>query len=205
MNKKIILLATLSLIFLLRAQTVHASVLDDFVNGLKNTVQGGVDGVKNLFTQEEDKNVKNKEFTIESDMSLDPGGDVNKNNEIDAGDIVRFTYTLKNTTDKKYSFGTLKTNIDRKQFNFFHNVQGTTNLVDDDKTIEIANVGLNAGETVVISFDARTLYANDDKSISTEAEFLDADKKSVVKAMKQAKSVKKNMPDFIPGMTFEKK
>lgn len=163
-----------------------------------------LDNLRNLLNQE-DKSVKNKEFTVESDISLAPEGDGNKNGEIDAGDIVRFTYTLKNITDKKYSFGTLKTNIDRTQFNFFHNVRGITNLVDDGKTIIIAHARVNAGETLIISFDARTLYGDDDKQISTEAEFYDSDSKQIAKSAKVEKSVKKNVPEFISGVRREKK
>jgi predicted PurR-regulated permease PerM len=69
------------------------------------------DNIKDFFNQGEDKNVKNKEFTIEANIELAPDGDDNKNNEIDAGDIIRFTYIITNTTDEVYSYATLKTTL----------------------------------------------------------------------------------------------
>lgn len=72
-----------------------------------------LDAVKALFSQGD-----KKEFTIESDISLVPGGDENNNSQIDARDVVRFTYTIINPTDKSYAYASLKTNINRKQLNF---------------------------------------------------------------------------------------
>lgn len=57
--------------------TVKASFLDNIVNG-----------VKNIFSPAQPKSI-----TIDSNISLAPEGDINKNNEIDSGDIVRFSYT----------------------------------------------------------------------------------------------------------------
>lgn len=153
-----------------------------------------VDGIKSVFNKN-DQNIHDKKFTIESNITLAPDGDVNKNGEIDAGDIVRFSYVLTNTTDKSYSFATLKTNIDRKQLNFIHSLSGATGLMDDDKTINITNVRIEPQQTLVISFDVRTLYRNDDISVSTEAEFENLDKKLIFKSSKVDKLVKKNLPE----------
>ncbi len=193
MNKKLISVSAIALfiafIFLISSSKANALSFNDIINGAKSFVLGG----------------EKKELKIDSNIALAPQGDVDKNGQIDAGDIVRFSYTITNTTDKQYTFGTLKTNIDRKQFNFFHNLRGTTNLVDDNKTINIVNVRLNFGETLIISFDARTLYRKDDTSIDTEAEFIDSNKNSIVKSVKIEKLVKKNVPSFISGEKLEKK
>ena len=149
------------------------------------------DGVRSVLSKEEDKNVKNKEFTIESSIELAPDGDDNKNRQIDAGDIVRFTYTIINTTDQAYSYATLKTNIDRKQLNFIHNVFGTTGLSDLDDTIIIPNIRVNAREQKVISFDARINYFQEDKIIATESEFVNVDKKSIKKSLRKEIQAKK--------------
>lgn len=197
-----------SFLFLsLSSAQAHASVLDDIVNGVKNTVQGGVDGVKNLFTKTEDNNVKNKEFTIDSDISLVPGGDENNNGQIDAGDMVRFTYTLKNTTESNYSFATLKTNIDSKQVSFIHNIHGATGIVNDGKTVEIPHVRLNLGETFFISFDALINSFQEDKTIATEAELISSDKKTVAKSLRKAIEAKKLNVDEIEkrGLSIRKK
>ena len=146
-----------------------------------------IHGVKSLFNKDE----KSKEFTIESNIELAPDGDDNKNNEIDAGDIIRFTYTIINTTDQAYSFATLKTNIDRKQINFIHNLSGTTGVSDLDDTITIPNIRINAQEQRVISFDARINYFQEDKIVSTESEFVSFDKNSIAKSLRKEVKAKK--------------
>jgi len=168
---KIIILVVVSLItsFLtISSIPVHASVLDDMVNG-----------VKNIFSPEQ------KELKIDSNITLSPDGDINKNGEIDAGDIVRFTYTIINKTDKAYSYSTVKTGIDRKQLNFIHNVEGATGILDDDKTLIFPNVRINPNEQQIISFDARLNYAQENKTITTEPEFIGSDKNSIIKSVKK--------------------
>lgn len=176
----------------------YAGVFDDILNGVKNTVQGGVDKVSDLFNG----NAPRKELTIESKIELAPEGDINKNGQIEAGDIVRFTYVITNTTDKDHSLGTLKTNINRKQLNFIHNVTGTVSLNDDDKTITIPNFNIAANQVITITFDARLNYNTvEDPSIATEAEFIDTDKKSVAKSLRKEIRAKRILKDKIPGMT----
>jgi len=150
-----------------------------------------LDGVKSVLSKEEDKNVKTKEFTVESSIELTPDGDDNKNNEIDAGDIIRFTYTIINTTDQAYPYATLKTNVDRKQLNFIHNVSGATGLSDLDDTITIPNIRVSVQEQRVISFDARINYFQEDKIIATEPEFVNVDKKSIIKSLRKEIQAKK--------------
>lgn len=150
-----------------------------------------LNGVKNIFGKEEDKNVKSKDFAVESTITIVPDGDANKNNQIDAGDIVRFTYTIVNTTDKSYSYATLRTSIDRKQLNFIHSVRGATGLSDGDGTITFNNIRINSQEQRIISFDARINYFREDKQISTEPELVASDNKSVVKSLKKEVIAKK--------------
>lgn len=80
-----------------------------------------------------------KVISIDSTVERLLSGDENKNGIIDSGDIVTFKYTIINPTDKEISFATLKTNINRKQLNFIHNIKGTSSLNDDGITIEIPN------------------------------------------------------------------
>lgn len=150
-----------------------------------------IDNIKSIFSKKEDNNVKNKDFTIDSQIELAPEGDENKDGEIDAGDIVRFTYTLKNITESNYSFATLKTNIDSKQVSFIHNIHGATGIVNDGKTVEIPYVRLNSGETLVINFDALINYFQEDKVIATEAEFVSFNKESIAKSARNEISAKK--------------
>ncbi len=154
--------------FVVLSTQAQASFLNDTING-----------VKNIFIPEK------KELTIDSNISLAPEGDINKNGEIDAGDIVRFTYAITNTTDKEYSYSALKTGTDRKQLNFIHNVEGTTGILDDDKTLIFSNLRINPHEQLVISFDARLNYSQEDKTITTEPDFIGSDKNSIVKSIKK--------------------
>lgn len=155
------------------------------------TFEDVVDNVKNFFIPKEDLNVKNKEFNLESSISLAPEGDVNNNKDIDAGDIVRFKYVITNNTDADYDSANLKTNTERKQLNYIHNVNGATGLNDKGEFIEIPNVNVSSKGEVVISFDARINYYQEDEVLSTQPEFLDKNKKSVVKTLKKEISAKK--------------
>ena len=157
-----------------------------------------IDNIKDLFDKE-------KEFTIQTDIILAPDGDINKNGELDAGDIVRFTYTITNTTDQEYSFGTIKTNIDRKQLNFIHNVVGTASLDDDGKTIEIPNFRISSNQTATITFDARVnYYTNEDPLIVTEAEFVDDKKNSIAKSIKKKIQAKRINLESVQGFIKQK-
>ncbi len=186
-SKRLILIAS-SLVIVLTAfpVTVHAFSLGDIV-----------DNVKNFFTAKPPK-----ELTIDSKIELAPGGDINKNGQIDAGDIVRFTYIITNTTDENYSFATLKTNINRKQLNFIHNITGTASLDDNDgKTISIPNFRIGANQIATITFDARVnYYTNEDPIIATEAEFVSEEKKSIAKSLKKEIKAKRMNKENIPGM-----
>lgn len=186
MKKKIFLVICLlsSLAFFTKPKSVKANFLDDIVTN-----------VTDFFIPDK------KELKIDSSIALTPDGDVDKNGQIDAGDIVRFTYNLTNTTDQEYSFATLKTNIDRKQLNFIHNITGTASLDDDGKTIAIPNYRIGANQTATITFDARVNYYTDkDITIATEPEFVDKDKKSIIKSLKKQIGAKKIKNDKIPGM-----
>lgn len=156
-----------------------------------NVFDSIVDGVKSLILPKADNNVKNKELAIESAITLASNGDVNNNGEIDSGDIIRFSYSLTNTTDKAYSYATLKTNINRKQLNFIHSLRGATGLSDNNSTIILRNIRLGPNEQRIISFDARVNYSQDDKLISSEPEFISSDNKSVGKFQKKEISAKK--------------
>jgi hypothetical protein len=165
------------------APQAYASILDDVVNG-----------VKKFFTPE-----PKKEFIIDSKIELAPDGDVDKNGQISAGDIIRFTYSLSNKTDREYSFATLKTNINRKQLNFIHNIIGTASLNDDGQTIIIPNYRIGANQVATIMFDARINYITDkDTLITTEGDFVDKDRKTVVKALKKEIKANKINSDKIP-------
>ena len=169
-----------TLIFFLRsAPLVEAFFLEDWFNSLKKTIVP--------------PSSQPQVFSIDSDIALAPDGDVNKNGAIDAGDIVTFAYTIKNTTDQEYAFGTLKTGIDRKQVNFIHNVKGAASLDDTEETVNFPNLRVGTSlENAIISFDARINYVQDqDILIATEPEFISSEQKSVNKATKKEVKAKR--------------
>lgn len=192
--------AFLLLLFLvISPESAKASLFDDFMNEMNKTLQGGVDGVRNLVSPQDSKNVS-RILSIESNIGLAPGGDINGNGQVDAGDTITFTYIIQNNTDKKYAYATLKTNIQRDSLNYIHNVSGVTGLKDDGKTIEFPNLRVEPGTVKVIGFNARVNYFTEqDPIINTEPELLTEDKKSVLKSEKKQIQVKRIKKEDIPG------
>lgn len=123
------------------------------------------------------------ELTVTSNIALAPGGDVNKNGKIDAGDSIRFTYVIKNTTDKTYKFVTLVPNVNRQDLNFIHNITGSTGLLDDGKTISFSNIWIEPNQIQTISFEARTDFFQDtNKKITTTPEIFDQNHITITKS-----------------------
>lgn len=181
---KLILSVILIAFFLSFTGKAQASFLGDVV-----------ENVKEFFTGDKD------EIIADQSIALAPGGDVDKDGQIDAGDIIRFTYNIKNGTDKDYTFTTLKTNIDRKKLNFFHNIKGAASFDDDGKTITLPNFSLDASQATVISFDARTSYFTDkDETIATEFEIIDKNKTSLIKLDEKKVNIKKMAKEKLPKL-----
>lgn len=192
--KLLILLPFFSLLLFATSQKAHAFSLNDVVNGVKN----GIDTIKNIIIPQD------KNLSVTSKIDLTPNGDLDKDGKVDAGDTVRFSYTLTNKSEKKYSFATLNTNINRQQINFVHNVVGTANLNDDGKTITIPNLSLVPDQVINITFDARVNYTkNSDPLLSTEPELIDDKKQSIIKAEKYEIKVKRKSGENIQGMIEE--
>lgn len=188
-NKRFLALPLVALVatvtFLTVAKPSLAFSFEDIVTGAKEFILGG----------------EKKELTLDSKIELAPGGDVEKNNQIDAGDILRFTYTITNTTENEYSFTTLNTHINRSLISFIHNVYGATGITNDEKAPAFTNVRIGANEQAVLSFDARINYLTDsDPTISSEAEFVNKDKKTILKATKKEIKAKRISENKIPGL-----
>lgn len=201
------LFALISLFLLTIPAIAHASLFDDFIDEMNKTLQGGVEGVKDLVTPAEDNDRVNKGLSIESVITLASDGDVNKNGQIDTGDTITFTYQIQNNTDKKYTYATLKTEVPRESLNYIHNVSGVTGLKDDGKTIEFPNLRVEPGMVKVISFDSRINHFTDqDPIISTEPELISEDKISLLKSEKKQIQGKRIKKEDIPGQiqTFKK-
>lgn len=170
-KKLFFVIVFLLLSFLFPLQTVHAAFWDDIIGG-----------VKKLLPQSSQPT----NLTVDSSIILAPGGDVDKNSQINEGDIVRFQFTINNSTNQKYTFATLNTNIDRKSINFIHNLYGVTGMRDDGRTISFRNLRINPGEALEISFDARLNYFKEsERAFSSTPELLTSDKKSLKKSAKK--------------------
>lgn len=161
----------LILLFLVITSNVSAFSVFDVLKDVKDAILG-----------KEDKNIKDKKFTIESDITL--AQDENNNGEIDGGDTVRFIYTLTNTTNDEYGYAALKTNIDKNNLHLFYNLSGVTGLTYENDIIILKYIRIGVKEQRVLSFDAKVNYFDEDQFISTEPEFLTEDKKSISKSQK---------------------
>src|SRR5256885_10718471 len=94
------------------------------------------DNIKNVFNSSSNQHT----LTVSSKVALVPGGDLNHNRQIDAGDTIRFSYTIANTTDKTYKSVTLNTNVDTKEINGITNTQGVLSLDEGKDTVTIPNL-----------------------------------------------------------------
>ena len=151
-----------------------------------------INGIKNVFTSQ--STPSQNEFTVTSKIELAPGGDLNNNGQIDAGDTLRFSYTITNTTDTTYKFATLKTNINRNDINFIHNIQGALSLNDNGKTVTIPNLHVFPQQTLATSFDARIDYnSSTDQVIKTQPEFITSDNKTVYKEQQEKQITAKKL------------
>ncbi len=156
-------------------RSVQASVFGSLINNVKNFLHP-----------------ENNSLRMESKIALARGGDLKKNDQIDAGDIVTFSYTITNATKNSYKAVTLKTNVNTKEVSGVTNVQGTLNLDTSKDTISIPYLTLNPGQVLTISFDAQVnFYIDADHPISTEAELVDESNASLVKAEKKEVTAKK--------------
>lgn len=180
------LLITSFLLLPLSSAPAHASVLGDIVNGVKNSVQNGIEKIKDILS------IESKEFVVDSKIELAPNGDINKNNELDSGDYARFSYVIKNQTENSFSFARINTNVKTNSINSITNVKGILSLESMKDTIVIPNISLTPYQLLSISFDARVNFSKDtDLPISTEVEFFDEKDRSIFKDIKKEVSAKK--------------
>lgn len=159
-------------------QKADASILDDVVSGVKKFIFG-----------EEKKEVK--KLSLEASIQVVPGGDQNKNGIIDPGDEARFSFVIKNPTDKEYAFLNLNTGIDKKLVNFIHNYSGMSSIGVKSGKVVVQNIRILSGQESVLSFDARVnLSSKNDLVLSVEP-MLVSQNSILVNAPKQQRVVKK--------------
>ncbi|HSX09003.1 MAG TPA: hypothetical protein VLF93_02535 [Candidatus Saccharimonadales bacterium] len=171
--------------FFIKPTPVQAFSLGDVFNGIKN-----------IFTTSANQH----SLTVSSKISLVSSGDLNHNGQIDAGDTVKFSYVITNTTDKSYKFVTLNTNINTKEINGVNEVQGVLSLNDDKDTITIPNLTIIPNQVRTISFDAQINFFKDSNpTIDTKPELDDQNNKSI--AVGEAQTINANKMD---SETFNK-
>jgi len=73
--------------------------------------------------------------SVSSRIELDPSGDLNHNGQVDGGDTLKFSYAVKNPTNKAFPFSSLETHIDSSKLNYIHNIKGVSSLDAGSKTI----------------------------------------------------------------------
>jgi hypothetical protein len=179
MSKRLFIIGFILLSFLVMSpQKADASILDDVVSGVKKFIFG-----------EEKKEVK--KLSLEASIQVVPGGDQNKNGIIDPGDEARFSFVIKNPTDKEYAFLNLNTGIDKKLVNFIHNYSGMSSIGVKSGKVIIQNIRILSGQESVLSFDARVnLSSKNDLVLSVEP-MLVSQNSILVNAPKQQRVVKK--------------
>lgn len=182
--KKITIFLGLLIIVFLFSQNIssaNASIIDDVKFLLSDNARGNL--------------------TLDSKITHAPNGDLNNDGKFDSGEIIKFSYTINNPTNKEFSFTTLKTNIIKGNINFVHDIKGVSSLSDKNKTITIPNLRINPGEKLEISFNARlNFFSDSDKLISTEPEIITSDKKSLLKSKRRevnARKLKNKLPSNI--------
>jgi hypothetical protein len=177
-RKYLLFLTSFAFYSLVFVPFAHASILGDLL-----------DKAQKLFvpTQGEDT----QSVSVTSQISLAPRGDINENGQVDAGDTLRFFYTLKNSTDVTYPFVTLETHVPRNQLNFIHNIVGASGITEKNSSIQIVNLVLLPHQSRNISFDARTNFITGaDVLISTQAEVIASDHKPLANVEKKELRVK---------------
>lgn len=199
-GRLLLVVALCSAIVFVIAPKQGALFLGEALNAVDQNVQQIQENLSNIFAR---LTGTSKKITVDSDITLITGGDVNNNGDIDAGDSIRFSYTITNPTKNEYPFATLETHIPRNNLNFIHNVYGAASLSDENGTITIPNLRIPPQGEVLIRFNARVNYSSDEVSLSTEPELFTEDKKSLAKGDKKDKKAKP-WKDEIPNMVSVK-
>lgn len=101
------------------------------------------------------ENLSSTGLTIDSSYSLTPDGDRDSNGVINAGDTVRFIFTVTNKSNQAARFNNLETGIPSKFAINTHNEQGFTGYVQNKETVTLANVVILPGQTQILKFDAQ--------------------------------------------------
>lgn len=172
----------------------HASFFGNIVNGFKN-------GIKDIFHIDGANTL-----ALTSSVALAPNGDLDKNKTISSGDIIKFTYIIKNQTKNSYKFATLKTNLNTKQLNSLRNIQGVTSLNTTNDTIVVPNLQLDSHKQRSISFEARINFTKDkDLTFNTTPVLIDVNNKPLVSDKKQEIVAKKMTANIFQKFTGSKK
>ena len=181
--KSALVLFILVFAFLVFPKPAHAFSFNDII-----------DNIKGLFSSQNEKQQQDQDpsLSITSKISLAPDGDYNHNGHITSGDIVRYSYTILNTTESSYRNTSLKTNIDSKFLNGISNVQGATSLDSSNGTITIPNINIDKHQIRKISFDAQINFnKNSDETLSTQPELINQEQKTLVTDSKQSERAKR--------------
>lgn len=111
---------------------------------------------------------------VEGKIELAPGGDANRNGEVDAGDTVRLKFDIVNRTNQEYKFATLLTGLDRTLVYDLWNLSGASSLDDANNTITFPNVWIAPQARLSVSLDVTAQYFTEgEKRLALSPELLD--------------------------------
>lgn len=95
---------------------------------------------------------------VEGKIELAPGGDLNSNNAVDAGDTVALTFRIRNLTDTEYPFATLQTGVDSAMLYDIWNLSGAASLSEVNNTISFPNLRLPAHSKQFVTVEGTLKY-----------------------------------------------
>ncbi len=129
---------------------------------------------------------------ISTVITQDSDDDFNQNGQIDAGEMIKFQYTITNNGDIPLTLSTLDTMIPSNQFNFIHDVFGATGIDASGDTILIPFVHLEPNQVQTISFKACINYFVDsDLTLETASALILPNGQTVVRGPKKTIIIKK--------------
>ena len=146
--------------FLLLTPVAHASFFGDVTNSIKK-----------FFHITSSPQLTNS-LSVVSSIALAKNGDLNHDGIINGGDIVEFSYLIKNLTNTDYPYATLKTNIARSNLYYVNNIQGAFSMDEKGATIMFPNLYIHAHQIMQITFDAYIVVTAKDVLLTTQPQII---------------------------------
>ncbi len=117
---------------------------------------------------------------LKSNIELAEAGDYNGNGSIDSGEMVRYSFTLQNTSAQSSRSVTVDTGILKADVLGIQDITGVTGYVVQDGKVRLTNIVVEAGQTKAMSFKAYIVLTNTDRKLIYHPALIDATKAKVL-------------------------